>query len=668
MSLLLLQDLVVVLAAAAAVLFVVHRLKLPPIAGLLATGVLIGPSALRLVRDTRTIDALAEVGVVMLLFTVGLEMPLPRIRSIGRDFWVGGGSQVAATLALAAVLLRAAGAGWSQAVLGGFLASLSSTSVVLRILSDRAEVDAPHGRAALGILIFQDLAVVPMVAVIPLLARRGEISPGPLALRFAASLALVAAVAAAVRYLLPRAFYAIVRTRAREIFLIASLLVGLGMALLTSSLGLSVALGAFLAGILMAGSEYSPQVSAEILPFRYLFNSVFFIAVGMLLNLRQAWREAVLVVVLAVSIAVLKIVVVTAVVAVVRKSVRVAVMTGLALAQIGEFSFVLAGVGRLYGLLPERGFQGFLASSILTIFATPFLIRASPAIAEAAERAFRRRRPAAAPAASPAARLSGHVVIAGFGLNGRNLARVLKSAGIPYTILELDFETVCAASAAGEPILFGDVSSAEILREAGTARAKAVVFAISDPQSSRRGVRVARALSRDAFIIVRTRYASEIEDLYRLGANEVIPEEFETSIEIFTRVLEEYHVPKNLVDAQVKMIRAEGYGILRGEGAVRPSMEKVAEILTAGIAETFYVGAGTAADGRTIGGLDLRHATGATVIAVVRGEVSHPSPGPGFRIEAGDTLVLMGSHQAMDAAFEMLGRPPGEDSGPEWPA
>jgi CPA2 family monovalent cation:H+ antiporter-2 len=325
------------------------------------------------------------------------------------------------------------------------------------------------------------------------------------------------------------------------------------------------------------------------------------------------------------------------------------------LAQIGEFSFVLASVGRANGLLPGNIFQVFLASSILTIISTPFLIQLSPILAARTERTLRWKGRPQEIGDKPARKLQNHVIIAGYGLNGRNLAHVLKEAGISYVILELNPETVKSAIAAGEPIIFGDVSSRTILKEARVDKARGMVFAISDPATTRRGVKAAREMNHGLFILVRTRYASEIDELYSLGANDVIPEEFETSIEIFTRVLDKYHIPQNIIDAQVKVLRGECYGLLRGTcEIIKPSVERIADFLSAGTAETFYVVKGSWPAGKTLRTIDLRKKTGATMIAVVRGEESFASPGAEFAIEAGDTLVLVANHRDMNRAFRFL--------------
>jgi CPA2 family monovalent cation:H+ antiporter-2 len=655
MELFFLRELVVILAASLLIFLVSQRLKLPAVVGFLFTGILIGPSGLGLVTDTRGIAVVAEIGVVMLLFTVGLEFSLERLRQIRKYFWLGGALQVTLTTLLVLVFLRFLRFGAAEGIFYGFLISLSSTAVVLKIYADRGEINSPQGNIALGILLFQDLAMVPMIAVVPILGSSGGASASRIIPGFVLSLLTMSAVALLARYLAPRLLTAIVRTRVREAFIIGSLVMCLGMALLTSSFGLSLALGAFLAGIIISESEYSHQVVSDILPFRDLFNSLFFISIGMLLDLGTAWQEKGVIVLLALSIFCVKTVVVFLTVKMLRHASRIALIAGLSLAQIGEFSFVLANVGKANGFLPENIFQAFIASSILTIFATPFLIQLSPLFAERVGRLLSGMRGGVDAEEKAAHEARNHVIIAGYGLNGRNLARVLKEVGIPYVIMELNPDTVKEAGSRGEPILFGDISSKEILLAAGLLHAKIIVFAISDPNATRRAVRISRQVSEKVFIIVRTRYATEIDELYRMGANEVIPEEFETSIEIFARTLEEFYIPKNIIDAQIKVIRGERYGMLRGSPLTRLSMSKVSELLTAGVAETFFVSEGSVAAGKTLEELSLRRVTGATVIAVVRGEKSFTSPPAEFTIQERDILVLFASHQDMDRAFRFLG-------------
>jgi len=633
---------------------VFQRLKIPAVVGFLITGILLGPGGLGLVRDLGVINAVAEIGVMMLLFIIGLEFSLERLQRIQRYFWLGGGLQVLLTIAAVALISRLLGAKVEETLVYGFLVALSSTAVVLKLLSDKKQLDSPHGQISMGILIFQDMALVPMLAIIPLLANIKSVSVVALGSRFFLSLLAVAAVFFLARKIMPAVIGLIVRTRIKEIFLLSALFACLGMAYLTASLGLSLALGAFLAGIIISESSYSLQVVSDVLPFKDVFNSLFFVSIGMLLDTRMAWHLRWQVLAVVTGIILLKIAVVFLTVRLLRFNARISLLTALGLAQIGEFSFVLARVCQDNDLLSGPVFQVFVASSVLTILATPLLMEAGPRLVEKIQE--RGVLSASLERANMESEgLREHVIIAGFGLNGRNLARVLKETGISYVIVEINPETFRAACQAGEPVIFGDASSQVILQEAAIARARAMVIAISDPAAARRVVSLARQLNPEVFIIVRTRFVTEIEELYGLGADDVIPEEFETSIEIFVRVLEKYHLPRNIINTQVQVIRSERYGILRGaRSSSRRLTEKIYDYLEAGVVETFLVPEGSWLEGKTLGEIDLRGKTGVTVIAVVRNEKTHSAPGADFRLDTRDILVLVGDHQAMDRAFGYL--------------
>jgi len=654
MEIFFLHELLIVLAVSLVVLFISHKLKLPAVAGFLTTGILIGPSGFSLIKDTLVISVLAEIGVVMLLFTIGLEFSLERLKQIRKIIWVGGCLQVLSTIVAVAVIAFLFHASVPEGIFFGFLISLSSTAIVLKVISDREEIDSPQGKVSLGILLFQDLGIVPMIMVIPLLAGGSSASLLTVFSKFSFSILAVGGIVLLAWFLIPRVLFLIVQTKIREAFLITTLLFCLGMAFLTNRFGLSLALGAFIAGIIISESEYSHQVVSDIIPFKDLFNSIFFISVGMLLNLGSALHNIYPIAVLILLIFFGKSLLLFITIRILGYITRIAFITALGLAQIGEFSFVVASVGRVHGLLSDDIFQGFIAASIFTMFATPFIIQAAPRIAEISRQVFRfRSQPADQQGAVPRL-MKDHVIVAGYGLNGQNLARVLKETTIPFVIIDLDPGTVKDALKMNAPILFGDVSSKEVLNAAGIKTAKVIVFAISDPGIIKAAVKISRALNRDIFIIVRTRYVVEIDELYKLGANQVIPEEFETSIEIFTRTLEEYHIPRNIIDAQIKIIRSERYGMLRGISKTARSMEKIMDFLTAGTVETFLVSGGCVAAGKSFLELDLGKETGAIIIAVVRGEKSFTTPPSDFIIRENDILVLVANHQDMDRAFKFL--------------
>jgi monovalent cation:H+ antiporter-2, CPA2 family len=653
------EELLLLLLASVPIAFLFNRLRLPTIVGFMITGVLIGPYGLGLIREAEAIDFLAEIGVVLLLFTIGLEFSLRRILEMRRLVLVGGGTQVVLTVVLVATLAYVLGRAPGQAVFFGFLFALSSTAIVLKSYVDRAEVDAPHGRAAVGVLLFQDLSIVPMMLLVPLLGGgEGGVPVSTVLLTLGTAAAVVAFIVITSRKVVPYLLRHIVSLRSPEVFIISVVLLCLGTSWLTSHFGLSLALGAFIAGMVLSESEYSHQIVADILPFRDVFNSVFFISIGMLLSVSALLADLPTVLAWVGALVLGKALVAAAAVRVLGQSLRVSAMAGVGLAQIGEFSFILAKTGLGTELLPAADYQRFLAASILSMIATPFLIKAAPRLGYAAQsllspgslleptvEGFRAEEPD----------LRGHVIIIGYGLNGRNLARVLRRARIPYVALELNAESVRNAAAQGERILYGDATRREVLHHVGVERARVLVVAISDPSATRRAVSLARQLNPDIHVIVRTRYMSELQDLLSLGADDVIPEEFETSIEIFSRVLREYGIARHHVHRHVTELRGEGYQMLRSPSLSLGEARDIADALGGAATETLVVEHGAVAAGRTIGELELRRRTGVTVIAAMREGSTEINPGPQFRIEPDDVLVLLGLPEQLDRAIEHLG-------------
>lgn len=647
-----LRDLLIIFATAVAVATGSRFLRLPSVAGFLLTGVLIGPSALSLVRDQHLVEVLAEIGVMALLFHIGLEFSPQRLRQIGRPFFIGGGVQTTATIGAGMLFGLAIGFGPQDALFIGFLLALSSTAIVFKLYGDRREIDAPHGRAAIGILLFQDFLLVPMIMVTPVLG--GELLNASLAdfiIRFVIGIGVVAVVFGAGRYALPRLMHEVARTRIREALLLGTIALGLGMALLTASFGFSLALGAFLAGILLSESDYSPQVIADILPLRDVFNSLFFISAGMLLSLGFVRENLGLVLGLSSAIIVMKAAICFLAVKALSYPHRTALLAAASLAQVGEFSFVLISVGLANGLLGESAYQTFLASAVITMLATPILVAGAPRIALRLPPAKLRDDETESFEDRP---LEGHVIIVGFGLNGRHLAYVLRQAGIPYVILELNGETVREARAEGEPILYGDASRVEILERAAIERAAVVVFAISDPAAVQRAVPLARRLNRNLHMVVRARHIGEIDGIVAGGADAVVAEEFEASIQILSTVLRHYEVPENVIEAETKVLRGDSYQLLRSPDAATQLSDELIEALAAGTTAVFAVLADSAAAGKTIVEIDLRRRTGVTMIAVVREQTSHTNPAPDFCLQAGDRMVLVGSHAQIREAVDTL--------------
>jgi len=649
----LLQDLLVLLLASVPIAFIFHRLRLPTIVGLMITGVLIGPHSLGLIKDVHAIEMLAEIGVALLLFTIGLEFSLRRMLEMRRLVLLGGSLQVILTTLLVTGIANLLGRPLNEAVFFGFLFALSSTAIVLKCYADRAEIDAPHGRAAVGILLFQDLSIVPMMLMIPILSGR-EGSAGRIVLTLATAVAAIGIIIFAARTIVPYLLYHIVRLRSPEVFIISVVLMSLGTSWLTLQAGLSLALGAFIAGIVLSESEYSHQIVADILPFRDVFNSLFFMSIGMLLSLSALWADVLIVLAWVGALTLGKALLVLAVMRLLGFSLRISTTTALGLAQVGEFSFILAKAGLPQGLLSEPDYQRFLAASILSMMAAPFLIKAAPRIGYALQSVFARGsmlEPSVIGFDAQEPDLRGHVIIIGYGLNGRNLARVLRRTGVPYVVLELNAEAVREACDQGERIVYGDATRKEVLHHIGLEHARIIVLAISDPVASRHTVCLARQMNPEIHIIVRTRYMTEILELRELGANEVIPEEFETSIEIFSRVLREYGIARHVIQRQVAAIRNEGYQLLRMPSLPVVDISEISEALKSASTETLSVESDCVAIGKTIGELKLRKKTGVTIIAITREGRTEINPGPETPIQAEDVLVLLGGEEQIDRAI-----------------
>ena len=648
-----LQELLIVLAVTISIVYLFQKIRVPAIVGFLLAGVIIGPGGFGLIQNVHQVEMLADIGVALLLFTIGVEFSLENILSMQRRIVWAGMLQVFLTILAVWIIAVAFGIAPNVGVFYGFLVTMSSTAIVLRIYNDRGEVNAIHGRLASGTLLFQDLCIVPMMLLVPVLSNTGQGTVLDIVWAVVKSLLALFIIVWTARKLVPRLLHEVALVRNREVFILFVVLVCLGTAWLASMTGLSLALGALIAGLVISESELSHQVIADVLPLRDCFSGIFFISIGMLLDpamLSHDWVTTTGELLLMVGI---KTLVVTVIFWWLYSSLRVGILLGLSLAQIGEFSFILAKAGISQKLLSAAEEQTFLAASILSMIATPFLIQAAPAIAQRLTGGTPRLPEDGAQDRGPAS-ADGHVIIVGYGLNGQNLARVLRESGIPYRVLELSPELVRAGKIAGEAIDFGDGTRPDILLQAGIQRARVLVIAISDPIATAHTVSQARRLRADVKVIVRTRYVAEIERLYSLGANEVIPEEFETSVEIFARVLHEYHVPRNVIALQVDLIRKEHYGTLRGLRLAGKQLDELSHFLIGATTDVFSVLDDAPVVGQSLGQINLRERTGATVIAAVRDGKPIHQVGPEFVLQADDLLVVLGAHKALDDAAQLI--------------
>jgi CPA2 family monovalent cation:H+ antiporter-2 len=644
-----LTELAVLLALAAAGAALFERLRLPAIAGFLVAGALVGPGGLGLVSDPSAVRTVAEAGVFFLLFEIGLELPVERLRKLLRRAVAAGALQVAATLGATAALAVALGVPGRTALVLGALVAMSSTALVVRLLSERGELDAPHGQLSVAILLFQDLCIVPFLLAVPLLASREPLGVAPIAGALARAALAGFAFYGATRFLLPRILSAAAGVRSRDVFSLVAVLVVVGAAVGAEGLGLGLAVGAFLAGLAAAASPWGHQLFAEVLPLRGVLLGVFFTAVGMLLDVRLAWQHAGLVAALALAATALKAGVVAAVLGLaLRVPGRVSALTALALAQTGEFSFVLAAAAAGAGLLSGELSQAFVAASVLSLVATPFLMRAGPALLD------RRTRVTAAPAAPRDEALEGHVVVIGHGLAGRNLTRVLHAIGIPWVAVDANPSSAAEAHARDESrVVYGDATRPALLERIGVGGARIVVVAITDPVATRRIVALVRRLNPNARVLARTRYVRDVDALHALGASVVVAEELEAAIDLLTHVLREFGLASSAVSAFIDELRDEGYALLQTPPGIALD-PWLGELLQQVATEWLEVPAGFP-PGQTLAGLELRARTGASVLAIERGGSTTPNPPPDHGLEAGDRLLVFGGAAELGRVRKLLG-------------
>ncbi|MES2993374.1 MAG: cation:proton antiporter [Pseudomonadota bacterium] len=647
------------LVAAVAGVVVCRMAKLPPMLGYLAVGVLIGPNATALAKDTSSVGYLAEFGVVFLMFVIGLEFNLPKLKSMRQLVFGLGLSQVMLTIlaAVAGNLLlawgmamtgRAWGLNWQSSVaLGGALA-MSSTAIVVKLMSERLELESEHGRRVMGVLLFQDLAVVPLLVLIPALGSPPAQLLEALAIAALKAAALLTVLLVGGQRVMRWWLTIVARLKSEELFVLNLLLVTLALAYLTEHAGLSLALGAFVAGMLIAETEYKHQVETDIRPFHDVLLGLFFITIGMKLDGEAVWRQWPLVLAMTIAPVVFKFVLVTLLARVFGAAPGVALRTGLYLAQAGEFGFVLLALATDSALLPPDLQSPVLASMVLSMLATPFLIMYSNRIVmRLSANDWLMQSVAMTTIAKRSINAEAHIIIAGYGRSGQNLARLLDGENIPYMALDLDPDRVRQAAAAGQSVVFGDAARLQSLMAAGLARASAVVVSYADTASALKILRLVQEHAPKVPVIVRTIDDSDIERLQAAGATEVVPEAIEGSLMLASHALALVGVPMRRVIRVVQDQRDARYGLLRGyfHGA---DDDTVDEMKTARLLSVTLPAAGSHL-GQTLAAQAL-HAVGVSVASVRRASGAVVKPDEKMVLAAGDTLVLAGKPEALALA------------------
>ncbi|PQJ74332.1 potassium transporter KefB [Polaribacter gangjinensis] len=659
MHLPLLNDMLVLLSFSVMIVFVLQRLKLPSIIGFLITGVLIGPYGFSLVKAVEEVEILSEIGVILLLFVIGMELSIKQLISIKKTVFIGGFFQVGITVLVAAFVYYYLGNSWNEAVFVGFLFSLSSTAIVLKTLQDRQEISSAHARNALAILIFQDIIVVPMMLITPLMA--GESSNIWLSISSLVIKTLVVLIITFVsaRYIVPKLMHAVAKTNSKELFLLVTITLCFAVAFLTSEAGLSLALGAFIAGLIVSESEYSHQATSIILPFRELFTSFFFVSVGMLLDLSFFIKHIWVILSLVFVVFIVKSIIASLAVAILKYPPRTIILTGLSLFQVGEFAFILSKVGIDNQLLDVETNQYFLSISIVSMLLTPFVIIYSDAIANKLVGVSEKLGIQSNllnvnnDEITIHENFENHLIIIGYGVNGSNLAKAATTSNIPFIVIEFDAEIVKRERAKGLPIIFGDATHDHILETVHIQNARAAVIAISDNQATKQVVKNIRKHSDSLYLVVRTRFVKEISELFALGADEVIPEEFETSVQIFTHVLHNFLVPEDDIDQIVEKVRADNYQLFKGE-LKKPTTFKPNNLVDFNITCVSMSADSNQFLGKPLKELNLRVEFGINILGIKRKEMLMQNIQPDDVLLQGDRVYIQGKQSNIEQFYKLV--------------
>lgn len=643
MELNILIDIVIIFAFSTAVNYLFTRIKIPTIIGYLLTGVVAGPSLLGIIRSPHEIEFMAEIGIIILMFTIGLEFSLNHLIKIRKIVFFGGFAQLLFTAGITAMAARMYDLNWETAWFIGFLTALSSTALVLKILQERGELTSNYGRTVVGILVFQDIILIPLILLTPLLGGQTSNIGTDLLILGIKSVAILALVFVGNRWMMPKVLHLIALTKNKELFLMSILLVCLAVALLTAELGMSLAFGAFLGGLMISRSEYSQDAFSHVNPFKDTFTSFFFVSIGMLLDINFVIENLTLVFGTVLLVIAIKSFVAGGTAFFLGHTFRGTFVVGFALAQIGEFSFILAKTGQKYQLLSDYYYQLFLAVTIVSMALTPFVIMvAKPSanlllklpIPELLIKGLFPLQEIEIP------KIKNHLLLIGKDSRSLNLSRMASRMKLPYVAIVFDPASVKQRQQKGEMVIYGDAMNEPILKKAYTETAEIVVISIGETITALGIIEKVRRMNKHAYIIVRSKYVTNIEDYYQMGADQVIPEEFETAIDLFELVLKKLLIPKVEIETAISRIRDDNYGIFREKEEnntytltdMIPNLEIVA--LKAYNYQLF--------PGNSLKDIHLRKEFGLTVVAVKRGERIFENPGAKFIFELEDIVYVLG--------------------------
>jgi CPA2 family monovalent cation:H+ antiporter-2 len=652
-----LKDIVIIFALSTFVNFIFTRIKVPAIIGYLITGVIAGPHLLALISSPDNVEVMAEIGVILLMFTIGLEFSLNHLLNIRRIVFLGGFMQLLITAGFTLLIARAYHFGWAESVFVGFLTALSSTAVVLKLLQERSELTTHYGKTIVGILIFQDIILIPLLLFTPVLGGATGNAGNELLMLLLKTGGILIFIYIGNRWLMPKLLHLIAMTHSQELFLMSILLICLAVAMLTNELGMSLAFGAFLAGLMISDSEYSHNAFGNLIPFKDVFTSFFFVSIGMLLDLGFVYDHPWLVIATVLLVIVLKTIIAGFTAFSLGHTFFGTVVIGLSLAQVGEFSFILARLGLTNKIITPYHYQLFLAVAITSMALSPLLIQVSRPLASLilklplpqflVDGLFPLKQ-------VEIPEIKSHIVLIGKDSRAINLAAMIKKMELPFTSIIFDPDRARKQIENGNLAVFGDATNEPVLRQAYVHTAEMVIVSVGDPIKAMSIVEHVRRMNKHAYVIVRTRHVTDIEELYRIGATQVIPEEFETAIDFFERILGKYLIPRMETERAIARIREDNYGIFREKDKVGgySLLKDIPDIEIAAV----KVEEKSVFAGKTIAETALRKTCGVTMVALKHGDKIIANPPPTTVVNSNDIAYLLGKPEMIAIATDLLSK------------
>lgn len=643
----LLKDIILILFLAVLIILIMSKFRISPVIGFLLTGIIIGPSALHLIKSISDIEILAEIGIVILLFTIGLEFSLDKIKVIKRYFFLFGSSQVILCWVIFFLLLHFYGLAIYQSLFGGFVLSLSSTAIVLKILQDNNELITPQGSKMTGILLFQDASIIPFLIIFPILFQSQTVSTSQLFLKMAFTIGGIIIFFLFGKNFFPKIFAAIIKLKIPELLIVTVFIFLFGTAILTHELGSTMAMGAFIAGIAISDSDFARQINTQIIPSRHIFNSIFFISIGMFINISFFLSHITEIFLITILIMTIKVIVIISIFYFFKYPLNEGLFTSFGLANIGEFSFILFAAAQTHIVFDQDIHQLLLCCTVLSMLSIPLFLKIGKSFAK-----FEPLKKKIMDDVLPESTRN-HTVIAGYGINGQNISRILKTLNIPYTILETNPTTVKKYKELGEPIYYGDIEKEYNLQLMGITKASLLIIAISDIDASKHSIKLAKSINPKLKIIARTYFSNQVEELYNLGADLVLSQDIETSLTCIHHILKFYNMPEHIARVQTNLLRKEHYQFF-----VKKEIQESWKIAIFDFLEQdnelFFITPKSRHANQKMDSLAPFHFNSMKIIGIIRKDQILTEISKEFIIKQFDTIIFSGNHKKVAEAVNWM--------------